>query len=158
VLSAISPDSRARLTGVVLPVAWFPVDVYESLLGSAERVLGPSDGSVAVEIGAATASRDLPSTHRLFMQSATPAMALARIPQLWRTYHSRGEVIISQVPAGGWRLEVRDLYPDTHLHAMAMCGFYEKLLELAGARDVRVALLSSRGRGDDRTVTSLRWR
>ena len=158
VIHGLAPDARARLTGVVLPVAWFPLEIYEALLVSAERVLGQKDGSVAFEIGAATAARDLPSTHRLFMQSATPAMALARIPQLWRTYHSRGDVVISQVPAGGWRLEVRDVAPDPHLHAMAMAGFYGKLLELAGARDVRVALLSSRGRGDERTITSLRWR
>ncbi len=158
VLGALSTDVRSRLTGVVLPVAWFPLDVYDRLLDAAERTLGGGDGTLALEIGAATAARDLPTTHRLFMQSATPAMALTRIPQLWRTYHSRGEVLISQVPAGGWRLEVRDLSPETYLHAMAMCGFYQKLLELAGARDVRVALLSSRGRGEERTVTSLRWR
>ena len=158
VVSGLPPEVRSRLRGVVLPVAWFPLETYERLLESAEGVLGEGDGAAALEIGAATAGRDLPTTHRLFMQSATPAMALSRIPQLWRTYHSRGEVEITQVPAGGWRLEIRDLSPDTYLHAMAMCGFYQKLLELAGARDVRVALLSSRGRGDDRTITSLRWR
>lgn len=149
---------RTRLPGVVLPVAWFPLDVYGRLLEAAERVLGDGDGSIGCEIGAATAARDLPTTHRLFMQSATAAMALARIPPLRRTHHRRGDVLISQVPAGGWRVEVRDPSPDGYLHAMATCGFYPRLRELAGGRDVRAALPSSRGRGDERTVTPLHRR
>jgi hypothetical protein len=92
------------------------------------------------------------------MQSATPAMALERIPALWKTYHSRGEAMIDVMPAGGHRVTIRDLDPEPYLHAMAMSGFYRQLLTLAGARDVRATVLSSRGRGDEKTITALRWR
>ena len=58
----------------------------------------------------------------------------------------------------GTKVEIEGLYPDTLVHALAMSGFYQRLLELAGARDVRANVLSCRERGDEATVTSLRWR
>jgi hypothetical protein len=157
VLSKLDPSVRGRFTVHIDPLSWVPLASYDALLDAADSAFGTGNGNVAEEMGAATAARDLPTTHRSFVQTATPSLAVARLPQLFRSYHSRGELRISEAPGGGYRIEVIDLAPETHLHAIAMTGFYRQLLEISGAHDVRVALLSSRGAGDPRTVTSLRW-
>jgi len=158
IMARLSPEVRGRIGGMILPMAWFPVTYYEALLAAVERAIGPGNGVAAMEVGAATANRELPTTHRVFMQTATPAMAIDRLPQLWRSYHSGGDLVIDKGGTGTVRVEARGLQPDTFLHAMAMTGFYQRLLDLTGAKDVRATLVSSRGRGDERTVTTLRWR
>lgn len=128
------------------------------MLRAAERELGTGDGMLAVDVGVTTADRELSTTHRLFMRTSTPTMALERIPQLFRTYHSGGRVEVERAPTGGHRIEVHDLDPDTLPHALAWSGPCRRLLELAGGRDVRSSVVACRERGDDRTVTVVRWR
>ena len=154
----LEPGIRATMRGMILPVAWLPLTLYDALLVAAERALGSGSGMVASELGAATASRDMPTAHRSFMQSATPMTAVDRIPQIWKLYHSTGEVKIEEGGTGMWRIEVLGVSPDSYLHTMAMAGFYQRLLELTGAREPRASVVQSRSRGDDRTITALRWR
>ncbi|GAB5548792.1 MAG: hypothetical protein SangKO_085520 [Sandaracinaceae bacterium] len=154
----LDDDVAARIAGVMLPMAWIELGDYAELLRSAERELGVGDGSLSIQIGRATAERELTTTHRLFMQTATPTMAVERIPQLFRTYHSAGRAEIERASAGGFRVVMHDVVPDTLTHAMALSGFWQRLLELAGGRDVKASVVSCRERGDDATVTILRWR
>jgi hypothetical protein len=53
---------------------------------------------------------------------------------------------------------VKDVAPDSLANAQALAAFFQRLLEMVGAREARATLISARGREDDRTVVSLRWR
>ena len=158
ITAGLEPEARSVVRGLILPVAWLPLSLYDALLAAAERTLGSGSGTIAAELGSATASRDMPTAHRSFMQSATPLMAVDRIPQLWKLYHTGGEAKVEVGGTGMWRVENVGVTPDTYLHAMAMAGFYQRLLELAGAREPRASVVQSRARGDERTLTALRWR
>ncbi|MDQ3035345.1 MAG: protein kinase [Myxococcota bacterium] len=154
----LDPESRARIATVILPMAWLPMSLYEQLLRGAERVAGGGEGSTASSVGRATADRELPTTHRLFMQTASPSAAAERIPQLYRLYHSRGEAKVLPTPGGGVRVEIDCGAPESLPYAWAISGFWQRMLELTGAREVRSSVVSCRGRGDDRTAIALRWR
>jgi eukaryotic-like serine/threonine-protein kinase len=140
VLSVLDAESRRQLEGVIL----VPTRVYESLLRAAERTVGAGEGTTSAGIGRATADRELPTTHRLFMQTASPTAAAERIPQVLRLYHSRCEARLSPTPGGGLRLEVDLGAPEAFFHAWAIAGFVQRMLELAGARDVRASVVSCR--------------
>lgn len=154
----LSAEVRGLVEGVILPVTWLPLEHYEELLRTAERLHGPGDGRIAIAIGEATAEAELTATHRPFLASATPMLAMQRIPQLYRAYHSTGQVEVRPGTGDGWQVAVHGLPPHVHLHPMAMSGFYRRLLELTGARDVRASIVSTRGRGTSPAVTALRWR
>ncbi|MFW6051294.1 MAG: protein kinase domain-containing protein [Myxococcota bacterium] len=158
VVDELPDDVRAAVLGVVLPVAWVPLDHYDVLLRTAERLLGTGDGSLAIELGAAAADAELPATHRLFLQSATPLLAVRRIPQLFRSYHDGGAVSVRPSTRDAWHVEVEGLEPQSRLHPMAMAGFYRRLIELAGGRDVRATVVTTAAPGKPTTVTSVRWR
>lgn len=156
VLARLDRELAEELRRVILPMTWLPLAAYVELLRAAERELG-ADGALAIRVGRATADRELTSTHRLFMQGATPSVAVERIPLFFRAYHAPGRAVLEH-GAAGTKIEIEGLYPDTLVHALAMSGFYQRLLELTGARDVRANVLTCRERGDEATVTSLRWR
>lgn len=159
ILATLPADIRRALEHVTLPGAWVPLDHYVRLLEATERVLGDDDvGRVAAELGEAAADADLPSTHRMFILSATPLLAVRRLPQLFAAYHKDGRIVCEPSTGGSWRVIHEALNPDTTLHALALTGFYRRLLELTGAREAKAWLMSSRGRGDPHTVISLRWR
>jgi hypothetical protein len=156
VLARLEAELAEQLRRVILPMTWLPLSAYVELLRAAERELA-ADSSLAVRIGKATADRELTTTHRLFMQSATPATAVERIPVLFRAYHAPGRALIDRGQSGT-KVEMEGLSPDTFVHALAMSGFYHRMLELSGGRDVRTSVVACRERGDEATVIALRWR
>jgi len=157
-LALLDLKTRQRLSGMILPVTWISLVDYDALLDAMERAHGSGNGAIAFGTGAATAEKDLRSTHKAVMESLSPVAALERLPQIWRAYHSDGDVTVEQSGTGAWRIDVGNLEHDTFLHAMAMSGFIKRMLELSGARDVRCTLLACRGRGDDRTTLAIRLR
>ena len=151
------PETRRRLAGVIMPMAWWPLRLLDELLGIAADAREDQAGSVAADIGRGIAERELPLTHRLFMQTATVGTALERIPEFFRAYHTSGEVRVE--PAGpAVAVVVVDLGTVESVgYAWMLAGFFQRMLELTGAREVGVELTSCRALGDDQTAISLRW-
>jgi hypothetical protein len=168
VLGKVPPESAFQLRGVLMPVAWMPASLVGDLAQASEAVFGngvrrstsplepPSD--VVIELGKAVATRALGTTHRHFIQGATPTMAVQRIPKIWRTYHNGGDVVVVRAPSSGWHVQVSGHAPGSMVHAQVMMGFYVGLLELTGAREVRAEVLSCADLGASYTTTELRWR
>jgi serine/threonine protein kinase len=150
ILGRIEPSIRSKLSGVILPMAWLPLATLDQLIRVADEQLG-SEAAVAESMGRACADRELPTTHRLFMQSATPTTAVERLPLLHRAYFGRGEARALSSGPNGARVSID---PATSEGAMIgfFLGFTHRLLELSGGRDVRVT------RGDERGSLILRWR
>jgi hypothetical protein len=110
------------------------------------------DGAVGEAMGRACADRELPTTHRLFMQSATPTTAVERIPLLYRAYFGRGEARVTPSGVNAARVAFETANGDNPALLGFLLGFTHRLLELSGGRDVRVT------RGDERGSLALRWR
>lgn len=142
---------RDKLDGVILPMAWLPCAVFVALL----RALASDATPGAVEAaGRAVAERELSTTHRLFVETASPVTVVERIPHLHRTYFSYGEVTASNIP-GGARLQLDGFGSDGEMVAAWLAGFWQRAFELVGARDVRSAVAS---RAEDRGSITFRWR
>jgi hypothetical protein len=154
-LASIEPSQRQKLEGVILPIAWLPLSLFESLLSAMDR--DQSDPVRATSSGRAAAERELSTTHRLFLQTATPATVLDRLPHLHRVYFSRGEARVAALPKGT-RVEIDGLGAEGTALIGWLSGFWQRMLELAGARDVKVLATTSRARGDERSSVTLRWR
>jgi serine/threonine-protein kinase len=146
------------VSGMILPLAWIDLASLIALVDGADRTFGDGSGSVAYDLGYAIASREIPTTQRLFLQTATPTLAVQRIPQIFRVYHDRGEARVEAAGNLGWRIEIDGIQPDTVGYDTMLAGFHARLVELSGAREVKSAVASSRGRGDAKTVLALRWR
>ena len=157
VLVRLDASLRARLEGVILPMAWLPLAVLEQLVRVTDEVAGRGDGTTAEAIGRACADRELPTTHRMFMQSATPRAAIERVPQLHRAYFSRGDARLLSAGPNAARLSFDGTGLESPMLTLWTGGFVARLVELSGARDVRV--MPGRGeKGDEKGTFAIRWR
>ena len=157
VLVRLDESLRARLEGVILPMAWLPLAVLEQLVRVTDEVAGRGDGTTAETLGRACADRELPTTHRMFMQGATPSAAIERVPQLHRAYFSRGDARPLSSGPNAARVSFDGTGLDSPMLALWTGGFVARLLELSGARDVRV--MPGRGeKGDEKGTFAIRWR
>ena len=159
-LGTLEPAMRRKLEGVILPMAWLPLALFDAVLAAADR--DAKTMTRAVSAGRATAERELSTTHRMFLQTANPTSVLERLPHLHRVYFSRGEARVGPAtgPAGspGIRVEVEGPTAESAALVAWLSGFWQRTLELAGARDVKVAAVTARGRGDESSGATLHWR
>jgi eukaryotic-like serine/threonine-protein kinase len=147
------PAAAERITGVILPMAWLPLATFELLLAAA----GGGE-SLAIGVGRAIADRELTTTHRLFVQTATTQTAIDRFPHLFKLYHLRGVAALDESDPQGARFAIDIGAPEPVTHAQVMTAFLGRMLEICGAREVRSAVVGCRGRGDPKTILSCRFR
>ncbi|GAB4214376.1 MAG: hypothetical protein OHK0013_39010 [Sandaracinaceae bacterium] len=153
-LARLDPSTRAKVEGVILPMAWLPQQVLESLV---QALAADGDPGRVTASGRAVAERELTTTHRLLLQTVSPTSVLERLPHLHRLYFSRGELKVVSVQ-GGARLELDGGQPESAALLQWMAAFWQHVLELAGAREVKVTATTARSRGDERSSITLRWR
>ncbi|MBX7192091.1 MAG: hypothetical protein K1X94_08535, partial [Sandaracinaceae bacterium] len=154
-IGSIEPQLRAKLEGVILPMAWLPLGLFEALLGAVDR--DHPESTRAGAAGRAAAERELSTTHRLFLQTATPASVLEHLPHLHRVYFSKGEAKVVAATVGT-KVELDGLGVESPGLVAWLAGFWQRMLELAGARDVKIVATTCRAHRDERSSVTLRWR
>ncbi|MGB0678485.1 MAG: serine/threonine protein kinase [Polyangiales bacterium] len=142
-LAQVPPEDRADVEGIVLAIAWLPMRIYDTLLALLEQRFGNGDGAQCRAVGEATAQHDLPLTHRIFIQSATPETLVHRLPRLWRSYFNLGCLHAEAHAQGGYRIHIEYDAGATVLREAAMLGFLRQTMVLAGVVVQRIEMLHS---------------
>ncbi len=155
VRAALRDDEREALP-LVGSSAWASADLYESVLRAAERRVGIGDGSLALGMGEAAARRDLPVTQRALLAARAPNETMDKLPTIIEAYFTDADVRV-ETSVAGYRVVLGGQAGASFDRAFALAGFLRALLELAGAADVKAAVLSSRARGDEITRLSVRY-
>ncbi|HXX67996.1 MAG TPA: hypothetical protein VEK07_12470 [Polyangiaceae bacterium] len=76
---------------LIIPVAWYEVEVLNRALVQTSRRLGVSVAHMTAEIARLNAENDLTTLYRVFLRVAQPQRVLVHTPRLWRTYVSFGD-------------------------------------------------------------------
>jgi hypothetical protein len=78
---------------IILPMAWYPVDVLEAALEQVSGQLRVSVEDITTEVARANAEADLTSIYRVFLRVAQPQRVLSMTPRLWTTYVKFGSAL-----------------------------------------------------------------
>lgn len=71
---------------ILLPMAWYEVELLQQALDLAGRRLGRSVEDMTTEIATLNAETDLRSLYKVFLRVAKPQLVLTQTPRLWTTY------------------------------------------------------------------------
>jgi len=71
---------------VILPMAWYEVDVLQAALEQVSARLQISVEDITTEVARSNAEADLTSIYRVFLRVAQPQRVLSMTPRLWSTY------------------------------------------------------------------------
>lgn len=157
-IGRLHPASRQLFQGVLMPMTWLPVTALLDVLRTFEEHQGEAWGAASQHFGWEVADRELPTTHRVLLTNATPVTAMARISMLWRAYFDTGRIHVTPMSEGRWHLHLAGGHEGS-LQVHAMAGFYQRLLERSGARDVRSEVIEAQEESpEERGVIALSWR
>ena len=150
-------EDRAIL-GTIVAVGWYELALYARLLRSVDETLGLGDLELLTAIGRYGAEKDLTTVYRLFFRFQSPAYAIEKIAEYWRKFHDTGLWTVEREGDGKARGTLRDWGCVDRVLCREMTAYMTRVLELVGAKDVRLTHPRCRAEGEPECFFALRWR
>ena len=145
----LGPDTFRTLTAsggprwkVIVPVAWYEVDVLHAANTKAAERLGISMHDLATELASENARTDLRGVYKFLVKVLSVRTILSQLPRLWRNYVHFGECVPISSEPGHYAAEGQGMFEEYLAWTSGCCrGFVTTAVEMAGARDVKAKIV-----------------
>jgi hypothetical protein len=158
VLARLQSDDRALLSGMLLPIAWYPLAPFPRLLRAMEAELGRGDFALITERGRWAAVHDMTTVHKLLLKLVNTQWLVEKGMRLWPNFHSTGRWEASPDGDHGARAVLTDLGVVDEAICATLKGWLLGLLGLTGAKNATTQHTTCRARGDTSCTWQMSWR
>ncbi len=144
-------------SGRLAKAEWYPFTIFCELNEVIDRTYGSGDLALVRELGRNSAEANLTTIYRLFLQVGSPKWTLERAARLWNLYYDSGKLVVSGARSNAVRAEIIGFATPHRVHCVAVLGWMERALELAGAKRLVIDETTCRARGESACVFESRW-
>jgi hypothetical protein len=156
-VALVDDPFRALFLGGIFDAAWYPLDAYVAFLAASLKYSG-DDERVLIGRTEAVVEKQLQGLYRVFVRRRAPESIITRIVTIHRTYFN-GVSVDFDLPTPGSAIVKYGGFEKHHrLLEYVLTGFYNKALELCGAKNVEVMVTVPIARGVRSCELSMTWR
>lgn len=154
----LATDDMVYLQTHIEPEAWYPMSVFERL-GGAILALVARGEMFPVQLWGRYSAAQLHRAYPTLLEPNEPVETLNRFRVLRDTFFDFPALSVLMLHDHEAQIAVTYYMgePAEEAAATQTMGFFEGLLELAGAKDIRAELRERAWRGDARTLLALNW-
>jgi hypothetical protein len=158
VAELLTTEDLAYLAMRIDPNAWYPMDSFERL-GNAILAIVANNELFPVQLWGRYSASILHKANPLLLEPNAPVETLHRFRVFRQTFFDFDALEVPLMHDGEAHIVVRFHMglPAEEAATYQTMGFFEGLLELAGAKDVRSTLAEKSWAGDPRTLLVIRW-
>jgi len=155
----LSPEDLPYLQLVIDPDGWYPMTTFERM-GHAILTTVTRGELFPVQLWGRYSAAKLRTANPKLLAPGDPPETLSRFCVLRETFFDFDALEVPLLHDDEAHIVVRYHMgmPAEEAAAYQTLGFFESLLELAGATDVRAAFRDKSWEGDERTMLVLRWK
>jgi hypothetical protein len=155
----LAPDDVPYLQMQIDPAGWYPMATFERM-GNAILTTVTRGELFPVQLWGRYSAAQLRAANPTLLEPNDPPETLARFRVLRETFFDFNALDVPLLHDNEAQIIVRYHMgmPAEEAASYQTMGFFEGLLELAGAKDVRAWFLEKSWDGDARTMVTLRWR
>ena len=159
ILARLPADDAKVLAGWVLPISWYPLDLYLRLDDAIASVMSPHDReTVFLAMGRASADANLSGPQRPFVREGDPHFLLQAAPQIYAAYYAVGRRTYARTGPTSGVLTTHEAENVTETDCLTVVGWHVRAIELCGGKDVQVVESRCRARGDDVCEYRCAWK
>lgn len=155
----LAPEDLSYMQSHIDPVAWYPMASFERM-GNAILATVTRGELFPVQLWGRYSAAQLRAANPMLLAPNDPPETLSRFRVLRETFFDFNALDVPMLHDDEANIIVRYYMgmPAEEAAAYQTMGFFEGLLELAGAKDVRAAFQEESWKGDSRTMLVMRWR
>ena len=154
----LAPEDLPYLQMQIDPAAWFPMATFERM-GNAILTTVARGELFPVQLWGRYSAAQLRTANPMLLAPNDPPETLSRFRVMRETFFNFSALEVPLLHEDEAHVVVRYYMgmPAEEAAAYQTMGFFEGLLELAGAKDVRAAFLDKTWEGDPRTMLLIKW-
>jgi predicted hydrocarbon binding protein len=157
VLKRMSAVSRKVIDGNIMYGQMVPLKPYIDLIRVADEHLGKGNYLLCRKIGQFVAEEGIPKLYRVFVTTADPMFAINRLPNFWSHMYDTGTLTTQHETKNIVTVNILD-FADLHkAYCFKLLGYFEKMLELAGGKNVKIIETVCREDGGAQCSYSIAW-
>ena len=155
----LTSTDLAYLEGLVEPNAWYPMETFERMGNAILAVVARGD-LFPVQLWGRYSVAQLAAANTKLLVRGDPVETVTRFHALRQTFFDFDAVVLSTLAPTEAKITIAYQMgmPAEEAAAHQTMGFFEGLLGLAGAQNVRAELREKSWAGAPRTGLALRWR
>jgi len=149
---------RAYLAQKIDPDGWYPMAVFEKL-GCAILATVARGELFPVQLWGRYSAQQLHKAYPALLEPGQAVETLRRFHVLRQTFFDFEALTVPSIHAGEAQIAINYYMGETAEEAASYqaLGFFEGLLELAGAKDIRGDFKTKAWKGDPKTLLVMRW-
>ena len=154
----LAAEDLPYLATFIDPGAWYPMATFERLGNAILQLVAQGDLS-AVRLWGRLSADQLRADQPMLVAHGDPIETLNRFRVLRSTYFDFDALDVLMLHDGAAEIAIAYYMgmPAEEAASVQTMGFFERQLELAGARDVDARFRARSWSGDPRTILALRW-
>jgi hypothetical protein len=154
----LAADDLPYLHMHIDPGQWYPMETFERM-GNAILTMVTRGELFPVQLWGRYSAAQLRAANPMLLSPNDPPETLSRFRVLRQTFFDFDALEVPLLHDDEAHIVVRYYMgmPAEEAASYQTLGFFEGLLELAGARDVRAAFLDKTWEGDPRTLLIIKW-
>lgn len=149
VLDSLPEEDKKIAGGKFQAMEWYSESSFANFLSSADKILGKDDHGVCYEAGKTSAAEAFGGIYKLFLEFGGPNIFLKKAALAWRTLNDSGYLEIAIAKDNYTKGMVKEYGAPNKCYCFFLTGYFEKVLELSGAKNVKVKETKCRLSGDD---------
>jgi hypothetical protein len=154
----LTPDELQWLTQKIQPTAWYPMGAFEHMGLAILQVIAGGDLETVKAFGSASVDW-LVEQYPTLMAQGDPRESIMRFQVLRQSFFNFNALEVLGVTDGEAQMRIAYQMAPLAEEAASLqaMGFFERLLDLAGAKNVQSKFSSRVWAGDPETVLELTW-
>lgn len=155
----LPPQDLAYLQTLIDPDGWYPMATFERM-GNAILDVVTRGELFPVQLWGRYSAAQLRSANPTLLEPNNPPETLSRFRVLRETFFNFNALEVPMLHDDEAQIIVRYHMgtPAEEAASYQTMGFFEGLLEMAGAKDIRAVFQDKSWDGDERTMLALRWK
>jgi hypothetical protein len=154
----LPPSDLPYLDTQIDTAGWYPMETFERM-GNAILKFVAGGELLPVRLWGRFSAAQMRTVNPMLLAPGDPVETLHRFKVMRATFFDFDALEILMLHAGGAQIAIRYHMgmPAEEAAATQTMGFFEALLELAGAKDIDAKFREKSWENDERTVLGLRW-
>lgn len=140
-----------------MPITWMPAEEVIRLYQTAAAVLALDKIQFCREVGAASATKDLPKFFKYMISRTSPATVFRVLNVVWRLYYDTGRIVVLENGADHVTVEINGFEDGSDEICNDIAGYCEALLAMLKLKNPRVVHTRCAGRGDSTCIFEGHW-
>ena len=156
--SYLTDEDRRIISERILPSGWYPYDTFKRCFNAVVAVLAKNDMEKVRQWGRIYGENIITNVYKGFIKQGAPMESLKKYSTYIRNLFDFGEFIVEPVSENEAFIIVRGLDKDFEPQYHMMRGWLERSLELCGAKDIKVEVISLEWEGAPETKSRISWK